>query len=96
MAAAAIDILTTDLQVRLLHPAAVPPRRAHEHDAGFDLACVEDFTLWPARRRGVGTGVAIALPVGMAGLVTPRSGLAARHGVTIVNAPGLVDPGYRG
>jgi dUTP pyrophosphatase len=96
MAAAAIDILTTDLQVRLLHPAAVPPRRAHEQDAGFDLACVEDFTLWPARRRIVGTGPAIALPPGVAGLVTPRSGLAARHGITIVNAPGLVDPGYRG
>jgi dUTP pyrophosphatase len=96
MAAAAIDILTTDLQVRLLHPAAVPPRRAHEQDAGFDLACVEDFTLWPARRRTVGTGVAIALPAGMAGLVTPRSGLAAGHGITVVNAPGIVDPGYRG
>ena len=96
MAAAALDLLTTDLQVRLLHPAAVPPRRAHEHDAGFDLACVEDFTLWPARRRTVGTGVAVGLPAGVAGLVTPRSGLAARHGITVVNAPGLVDPGYRG
>jgi dUTP pyrophosphatase len=96
MAAVALDPLTTELQVRLLHPAAVPPRRAHEHDAGFDLACVEDFTLWPARRRVIGTGVAIALPPGVAGLVTPRSGLASRHGITIVNAPGLVDPGYRG
>jgi dUTP pyrophosphatase len=96
MAAVAIDPLTAELQVRLLHPAAVPPRRAHEHDAGFDLSCVEDFTLWPARRRVIGTGVAIALPPGVAGLVTPRSGLAARHGITIVNAPGLVDPGYRG
>jgi dUTP pyrophosphatase len=94
--AVALDPLTTDLQVRLLHRAAVPPRRAHEHDAGFDLACVEDVTLWPGRRRVVGTGVAIALPAGVAGLVTPRSGLAARHGITIVNAPGLVDPGYRG
>jgi len=97
MAAAALDLVATaDLEVRLLHPAATPPRRAHEHDAGYDLACVEDFMLWPARRRTVGTGVAIALPPGVAGLVTPRSGLAARHGVTIVNAPGLVDPGYRG
>src|SRR6185312_8383825 len=61
--------------------------------AGYDLACVEDVTLWPARRRTVGTGIAIALPPGVAGLVTPRSGLAARHGITIVNAPGLVDPG---
>ena len=96
MAAVALDTLTSELQVRLLHPAAVPPRRAHEHDAGLDLSCVEDFTLWPARRRVIGTGVAIALPPGVAGLVTPRSGLAARHGITIVNAPGLVDPGYRG
>jgi dUTP pyrophosphatase len=96
MVAVALDPLTTDLQVRLLHPAAVPPRRAHEHDAGYDLACVEDFTLWPGRRRVIGTGVAIALPPSVAGVVTPRSGLAARHGITIVNAPGLVDPGYRG
>ncbi|MEY2533356.1 MAG: dUTP pyrophosphatase [bacterium] len=96
MAAVALDPLTAELQVRLLHPAARPPGRAHDHDAGYDLACVEDFTLWPARRRTVGTGVAIALPPGLAGLVTPRSGLAARHGITIVNTPGLVDPGYRG
>ena len=96
MAAVALDQMTAELQVRLLHPAAAPPTRAHDHDAGYDLACVEDFTLWPGRRRVVGTGVAIALPPGLAGLVTPRSGLAARHGITIVNAPGLVDPGYRG
>ena len=96
MAAALFEPITADLQDRLLHPGAVAPRRAHGHDAGYDLACVEDFTLWPARRRTVGTGVAIALPPGVAGLVTPRSGLAARHGITIVNAPGLVDPGYRG
>ena len=96
MAAALFEPITADLQVRLLHPGAVAPRRAHGHDAGYDLACVEDFTLWPARRRTVGTGVAIALPPGVAGLVTPRSGLAARHGITIVNAPGLVDAGYRG
>jgi dUTP pyrophosphatase len=94
--AATVDQLTAELQVRLLRPDAVPPRRAHEHDAGYDLACVEDFTLWPSRRRTVGTGVAIALPPNVAGLVTPRSGLASRHGITIVNAPGLVDPGYRG
>jgi dUTP pyrophosphatase len=96
MAAALFEPLTAELQVCLLHPAATPPRRAHQQDAGYDLACVEDFTLWPARRRTVGTGVAIALPAGVAGLVTPRSGLASTHGVTIVNAPGLVDPGYRG
>jgi dUTP pyrophosphatase len=94
--AAAADRLTAELHVRMLHPAARPPRRAHEHDAGFDLSCVEDLTLAPGCRRTVRTGLAIALPPGMAGLVTPRSGLASRHGVTIVNAPGLVDPGYRG
>jgi dUTP pyrophosphatase len=94
--AAALGLLTDELQVRLLQPGASAPRRAHEHDAGYDLACLEDFTLWPSRRRTVGTGVAIALPAGVAGLVTPRSGLASRHGITIVNAPGLVDPGYRG
>jgi dUTP diphosphatase len=94
--AAALDLLTAELQVRLLHPAAVAPRRAHEHDAGYDLACVEDFTLWPSQRRLVRTGVAVALPPGVAGLVVPRSGLAARHGITIVNAPGLIDPGFRG
>jgi dUTP pyrophosphatase len=96
MSAVALDQITDQLQVRLLRPDARPPRRAHEHDAGYDLACVEDFTLWPGQRRMVGTGVAIALPPGVAGLVTPRSGLAAKHGITIVNAPGLVDPGYRG
>lgn len=94
--AIAADPLTAELQVRLLHPAARAPRRAHEHDAGVDLSSVEDFTLWPGRRRTVGTGIAIALPAGMAGLVTPRSGLASRHGITVVNAPGLIDPGYRG
>lgn len=94
--ALALHPLTARLQVRLLHPAARVPRRAHEADAGYDLACVEDVTLWPGARRTVGTGVAIALPAGMAGLVTPRSGLAARHGITVVNAPGLIDPGYRG
>jgi dUTP pyrophosphatase len=96
MAAALFEPLTAELRVRLLHPAAVAPRRVHDHDAGYDLASVEDFTLWPARRRTIGTGVAIALPPSVAGLVTPRSGLASRHGITIVNAPGLVDPGYRG
>ena len=94
--AIAYDPLTAELQVRLLDPSARAPRRAHEHDAGFDLSCLEDFTLWPGRRRTVSTGVAIALPAGVAGLITPRSGLASRNGVTIVNAPGLIDPGYRG
>jgi dUTP pyrophosphatase len=94
--AATFEPITAELRVRLLHPTATVPRRAHDHDAGYDLATVEAFTLWPASRRTVGTGVAVALPPGVAGLVMPRSGLASRHGITIVNAPGLVDPGYRG
>ena len=73
-----------------------PPAYAHPQDAGADLRCTEDFLLAPGQRRLVGTGVAIALPEGFAAFVHPRSGLAARHGVTLVNAPGTVDAGYRG
>ena len=73
-----------------------PPAYAHPGDAGADLRCTEDFLLAPGQRRLVGTGVAIALPDGFAAFVHPRSGLAARHGVTLVNAPGTVDAGYRG
>jgi dUTP pyrophosphatase len=91
--------ITTDvsqLQVRLLHPAAHPPERSRAGDAGYDLRAVEAFALAPGERATVATGVAIALPPGIAGLVVPRSGLAARHGLSIVNAPGLIDPNYRG
>ena len=84
------------LQVRLLHPAAHPPARTRPGDAGFDLRCAEAFSLWPGERTTVATGVAVALPPGVAGLVLPRSGLAARHGISVVNGPGLVDPNYRG
>jgi len=73
-----------------------PPAYAHPGDAGADLRSTEDFQLEPGERRLVGTGVAIALPEGYGAFVYPRSGLAARHGVTIVNAPGTVDAGYRG
>lgn len=84
------------LSVRLLHPAATPPTRTRAGDAGYDLAAVDDFTLAPGARATVPTGVAIALPDGHAGLVVPRSGLAARHGISVVNGPGLIDPSYRG
>jgi dUTP pyrophosphatase len=84
------------LQVRLLRPDAQPPARTRPGDAGFDLRTAEGFSLWPGERVTVPTGVAIALPAGLAGLVTPRSGLAARHGISLVNAPGLIDPNYRG
>jgi len=84
------------LDVRLLHPDARAPERSREGDAGYDLRCLEGFVLEPGGRLLVSTGVAIALPDGVAGLVLPRSGLAIRHGVTTLNAPGLVDPTYRG
>jgi len=73
-----------------------PPYRANPNDAGADLLSADDLTLQPGERALVGTGTAIALPAGTVGLVAPRSGLAAKHGITIVNAPGVIDAGYRG
>ncbi len=87
---------TAALEVQLLHPDARPPGRTRPGDAGYDLRCVEAFSLAPGERRVVPTGVAVALPEGVAGLVVPRSGLAARHGLSVVNGPGLIDPTYRG
>lgn len=72
------------------------PTRAHHGDAGYDLYAVERATIAPGERASVGTGIAVAIPHGWAGLVLPRSGLAARHGITLPNAPGLIDSGYRG
>lgn len=85
-----------DVLFRRLHADAQLPHYAHPGDAGADLRCLEAFSLAPGERRLVGTGVAIALPEGYAGFVHPRSGLAARFGVTVLNAPGTVDAGYRG
>ena len=84
------------LAVQRLDPAAQLPTRAYEHDAGYDLYSVEAVTLAPGERASVRTGIAIELPRRHAGLVLPRSGLAARHGIALVNAPGLIDEGYRG
>ena len=84
------------LPVRRLDERAVLPQRAHPGDAGLDLCALEGAVLEPGARAKVRTGVAIELPPGHAGLVVPRSGLAARHGIAIVNAPGLIDEGYRG
>lgn len=84
------------LRFRRLSPDARPPARAHDGDAGFDLHAAEAASLAPGERASVGTGVAVAIPAGFAGLVLPRSGLAARHGIALVNAPGLIDAGYRG
>jgi dUTP pyrophosphatase len=84
------------LRVRRLDPRAVLPTRAHDGDAGLDLHALDAFELAPGERAQVPTGIAIALPPGTAGLVLQRSGLAARHGISLVNAPGLIDEGYRG
>lgn len=79
-----------------LDPDLQPPSYAHSGDAGADLRSRESFVLGPGERRLVPTGVAIAVPIGYAAFVHPRSGLAARHGISIVNAPGTIDAGYRG
>lgn len=84
------------LAVRRLDPAAKLPLRAHDDDAGYDLHALEPVSLQPGERTLVRTGIAIELPLRHAGLVVPRSGLAARHGIALVNAPGLIDYGYRG
>jgi dUTP pyrophosphatase len=85
-----------DVPVTRLRDDAVLPTRAYPGDAGLDLVACERHELGPGERALVGTGIAVAIPDGHAGLVTPRSGLAARNGITIVNTPGLVDSGYRG
>lgn len=85
-----------ELPVQKLRDDAVVPARAYAGDAGLDLAACERVELAPGERAVVGTGLAIAIPAGHAGFVQPRSGLAAAHGITIVNTPGLVDSGYRG
>jgi dUTP pyrophosphatase len=85
-----------ELPVRRLDARARLPTRAHDGDAGLDLYALERLTVAPGERASVRTGIAVAIPDGHAGLVLPRSGLAARHGVALVNAPGLIDAGYRG
>jgi dUTP pyrophosphatase len=84
------------LAVRRLSAEARLPTRSHGDDAGYDLHSSEAVTVWAGERASVATGIAIELPPGHAGLVLPRSGLAARHGIALVNAPGLIDAGYRG
>ena len=83
-------------RVRRLDPAALLPSRAYDGDAGLDLYALDAVRLGPGERASVGTGIAVEVPDGQAGLVLPRSGLAARHGIALVNAPGLIDAGYRG
>jgi dUTP pyrophosphatase len=85
-----------ELPIRRLRDDAVLPERAYTGDAGLDLAACERVVLGPGARATVPTGLAVAIPDGYAGFVQPRSGLAARHGISVVNSPGLVDSGYRG
>ena len=85
-----------ELPIQRLRDDAVIPHRAYHGDAGLDLAACERVELAPGERAIVGTGLAVAIPEGYAGFVQPRSGLADRHGISIVNSPGLIDSGYRG
>jgi dUTP pyrophosphatase len=85
-----------DLRFVKLNEKATLPTRAHDNDAGLDLYAAESARLAPGARVSVGTGLAAQIPEGVGGLVLPRSGMALKHGVTLVNAPGLIDPGYRG
>lgn len=84
------------ISFRCVHKDAQVPTRAHAGDAGYDLRSVEGLRLSPGERRLVRTGISVAIPEGYAGLVLPRSGLAVKHGVSLVNTPGLIDSGYRG
>jgi dUTP pyrophosphatase len=84
------------IEVHRLDPGLPLPSYAREGDAGLDLYAAEEVTLPPGARAAVGTGIAVAIPQGCAGFVLPRSGLALRHGVSLVNTPGLIDAGYRG
>jgi dUTP pyrophosphatase len=85
-----------DVAVRRLRPDAQVPQQAYEGDAGLDLVACERVVLGPGERAVVPTGIAVEIPPGFAGFVQPRSGLAARHGIGVVNSPGLIDSGYRG
>jgi dUTP pyrophosphatase len=88
--------LSLRVPVVRLHPDARLPSSPYAGDAGLDLSSVEACRLQPGERRTLGTGLAVAIPDGHAGFVQPRSGLASRHGITVVNSPGLIDSGYRG
>lgn len=85
-----------ELKIKMLDEGLPAPRYQHEGDAGLDLPSRVDLTIEPGRRAIVPTGLAVAIPWGYAGFVLPRSGLAARHGIALVNSPGLIDAGYRG
>ncbi len=84
------------LEFKKVGDNASVPQRAHATDAGYDLRAAESTVIGPGERTSVGTGIAVAIPAGYAGLVLPRSGLALKNGITIPNSPGLIDPDYRG
>ena len=86
----------TELPIRRLRDDAIVPVQAYEGDAGLDLAACDRVEIGPGERALVSTGLAVAIPEGFAGFVQPRSGLAAEHGITVLNTPGLIDSGYRG
>lgn len=88
--------MTLEISFRRLDPELLPPQPGHPGDAAVDLAARESVTLEPGGRATIPTGIAVAIPAGYGGLVIPRSGLAARHGISVVNGPGLIDSGFRG
>jgi dUTP pyrophosphatase len=88
--------MTAEIRIKMLDKELQVPRYAHPGDAGLDLPSRADMVLEPGQRAMVPTGIAVAIPPGFAGFVLPRSGLAARHGIALVNSPGLIDSGYRG
>lgn len=93
---AVAEATTLNVELKVLDEGIEPPSYAQPGDAGADLRTTVDFTLEPGERKLIPTGVAVALPFGTVGLIHPRSGLAAKHGITVVNAPGTIDAGYRG
>src|SRR5215471_747259 len=88
--------MTAEIRIKMLDKTVPVPRYAHPGDAGLDLPSRVDMVLEPGQRAMVPTGIAVAIPQGYAGFVLPRSGLASRHGIALVNSPGLIDSGYRG
>lgn len=88
--------MSKNIQIKLLTNEALVPKKQHELDIGYDLASVENITLISKQVTLVRTGLSISLPAGVAGFVLPRSGLATKHQITLINSPGLIDPGYTG
>jgi len=88
--------MSLELKIKKIHSDAVIPSYVHEGDAGFDLVSVEDYVLRPGERRAIGTGLQVEIPEGYEMQIRPRSGLAFKQGVTVLNSPGTIDVGYRG